>query len=190
MSVVYGIYYNDKLLYIGSTSDLRKRKNHHHSRCYNVNSDKYHYQIYKYIRDNDIDFREDCDFKILEHVEDEEDLHQREDHYIKTLTPTCNSRSAYTDKVLYNKQYRKEHSNERKQKAKQYRKEHVEEARKYKKQYRQKHADKKYICECGGRYTTNHISEHAKSQKHIYYIENCNVNIYNQSNPEEINLKV
>jgi len=39
--------------YVGSTTNFRQRKNLHKSCCNNINSKKYNYSKYKYIRDND-----------------------------------------------------------------------------------------------------------------------------------------
>ena len=52
--VIYRMYCNGTLLcYIGSTSNLKRRKIEHKTSCYNVNDgSKYNYKHYKYIRDS------------------------------------------------------------------------------------------------------------------------------------------
>ena len=54
-SCVYKICCNDiniKDCYVGSTTNLNERRRQHKSRCYNENSKKYNYNVYKFIRDN------------------------------------------------------------------------------------------------------------------------------------------
>ena len=43
---------NIKEFYIGSTDDLKIRINLHSSNCYNINSSKYNYKVYKFIREH------------------------------------------------------------------------------------------------------------------------------------------
>ena len=39
-------------IYVGHTTDMRRRKNRHKSDCYNKNTNNYNNNIYKFIRDN------------------------------------------------------------------------------------------------------------------------------------------
>lgn len=39
-----------------------------------------------------------------------------------------------------------------------------------------KNIKKKYICDCGGKYTYQHKARHCESQKHITFIENNKLN--------------
>ena len=53
--VIYKIVSNDLTItdvYIGSTTDFTKRKYGHKSNCNNINSSKYNFKIYQFIRDN------------------------------------------------------------------------------------------------------------------------------------------
>ena len=43
---------NIKDVYVGSTTDFRKRKNSHKSDCTNPNKKCYNYYLYQFIRDN------------------------------------------------------------------------------------------------------------------------------------------
>ena len=55
MNCVYRIECLDKNItdfYIGSTDDLKSRIISHKSSCYNTNTVKYNYKVYKFIRDN------------------------------------------------------------------------------------------------------------------------------------------
>ena len=58
-SVIYKLCCKDsaiKEVYVGSTTNFRKRKNQHKECCTNVNSKKYGYPVYLYIRDNGVGF--------------------------------------------------------------------------------------------------------------------------------------
>lgn len=44
--------HNNENCYIGSTSNVQKRKNKHHSDCYNQKSKNYNSKLYQYIRNN------------------------------------------------------------------------------------------------------------------------------------------
>ena len=85
----------------------------------------------------------------------------------------------------YEKEYRKENADRIKEYEKEYRKENADKIKEYKKEYRKENADKikvyqkentdkskeKHTCECGGKYTTCHLSLHKKTKKHIKFIE-------------------
>ena len=62
IGVVYFCRYNDRVIYVGSTVDFKRRLRKHKSTCYNINNTNYNTPIYKYIRDTD-DF-EKFEFKI------------------------------------------------------------------------------------------------------------------------------
>jgi hypothetical protein len=57
-TVMYYIYFENTLLYIGHSTNFEQRKNSHKSSCYNqqnINT-KYDLKIYKHIRDNNINW--------------------------------------------------------------------------------------------------------------------------------------
>jgi len=81
------------------------------------------------------------------------------------------------------KEYDKEYSEENKEKIKEYKKEYrelnQEQIKQQKKEYykvnQQKIKEKnnkKFDCECGGKYTFSNKTRHLKSKKHLKYIEN------------------
>jgi hypothetical protein len=139
--IVYGIYHDDVLLYVGSTIDLHRRISEHNSDCYNENSDKYNKTLYRYIRNNNIDFRNDCSFRILETVsnyksQDDKSflkiLRQHENLHIEKINPSQNERKAYQSE---------------------------EECKIYR--------NANNICDvCNGKYITQNKSRHLKTQKH------------------------
>jgi hypothetical protein len=90
----------------------------------------------------------------------EEILKYREDHaeYHKNY-----SAQHYLDNIEEKKIYQIE-----------YYKDNKEEIDKYRAKYREEHnevSNQKYKCECGGKYTHKHITEHCKGKKHIAFIK-------------------
>src|SRR3989338_6111731 len=88
-AVIYKICCRDptiKDIYIGSTTDLRKRKNNHKSTCNNANKKAYGCYVYEFIRNNngwenwDVVVVEEC-----QNIKNNEQLHTRERHYIEQL---------------------------------------------------------------------------------------------------------
>jgi hypothetical protein len=82
---VYCYYHEDKC-YIGSSSEIEVRKSKHENRCFNTsesNKINYNTSFYKYIRDNNLTFK-DLHFEVLETfmVTSEEELHGHEQNYI------------------------------------------------------------------------------------------------------------
>ena len=61
---IYGIYHENNLKYIGSTTNFKGRLWRHKYSCYNVNDSHYNQQIYQYIRANGK--WEDFEFKIID----------------------------------------------------------------------------------------------------------------------------
>ena len=61
---IYGMYHQDKLKYIGSSVNFKKRIIKHKSDCYNVNDSHYNINVYQYIRSNGK--WEDYKFKIID----------------------------------------------------------------------------------------------------------------------------
>jgi hypothetical protein len=56
MYVIYYIYHNETLLYIGSSKDIADRKRHHKSECFNENGVNHNKPLYKHIRENNIEW--------------------------------------------------------------------------------------------------------------------------------------
>jgi len=56
-TLIYKLVHKDDLenenIYIGSTTDFRRRKNQHKNNCYNPNSKTYNRKVYEQIREND-----------------------------------------------------------------------------------------------------------------------------------------
>ena len=115
MYLIYYIYYQKQLLYIGSTNNFKRRKRSHKSNCYNQKQKKdYNQNIYKHIRNNNINWG-DLEWKVDEtDITDVKDAHRLEGFKILEMKPLCNEIIAgrtqreykQTDKY---KEYRKEY---------------------------------------------------------------------------------
>jgi len=172
-SVIYKIYSNDQdvnEIYIGSTTNFRKRKHKH--KCLslnknNQNTNEYNRYVYEYINNNGgwnsfnmtILERYDCNNKI--------ELQTREAYYIKHLNATLNKQIP----CRTSKQYRIDN----KDKIIQYR---IDNRDKFI-QYRIDNKDKinnyltsKVMCNCGSIISKRNISAHKKSDYHKNKINN------------------
>ena len=176
--LIYKLVCNDlsvKDLYIGHTTDFTNRKRTHKSHCLNPNDPKHNYKVYKTIRENG-DWNNWSMIEIEKYpCKDENESRARERHWYEELQATMNSQCPilYVDEM---KQYKKDY-------YKNYNEIHKESIIKYHKQYREINKDKikqnkneKHECECGGRYSTCHKSEHFKTKKHLKYIQENKLN--------------
>ena len=104
LGFIYNVIYKSRCLYVGSTWDFHDRLIYHKSDCYNLNSKKYNYNIYKFIRKHDV--WEAFHFTIIDTIEtddSEEDgglneLLTAEQYYKDMLEPTLNGQDAIVDK--------------------------------------------------------------------------------------------
>lgn len=159
--LIYKVYskdLTDKNIYIGSTCNLKKRVIKHKSDCNNINSCKYNKKLYCYIRNN-----KGLNNFIIKKIIDSpcnnnEELRIIEQQYINFYDSKLNDRRSYIsdeDKKRNNKKYQNK-----------YRIEHSEEIK--------AQQNKKFSCDCGGKYTQKHITDHKRTLKHVnyYYKEN------------------
>ena len=174
-SVVYKIYCKDenvKDIYVGSTINFKKRCKDHKSRCNNINSEKYNYKLYKFIRDNG-----NFDNFIIEIIkeypcENKNQLETEEDKYIVELNPTLNSFRASRNQ----KQYYEDNKEKLAEKDKQYYEKNSEKIKEKSKQYYENNKERiaerkkiKTICPCGSYYRLSDKTKHVRSQKHKAY---------------------
>ena len=166
--VIYKILHNDKIIYIGSSTNLKYRICAHKVFCYNqYKNNKYTYnlKLYKYIRDNAINFDTELRFEVIEEV-CKKDLKKVEGKYIRT----------YKDSILNHrvecrsmKEYHQDHAEEIKEYMREW---HIriypqtrEKQLAYKKEYYQK--NKERIIERQKNYYIQHKEERAE-----YYQQN------------------
>lgn len=152
MFVVYFIYYKEDLLYIGSTENFKRRQNGHRIRCYNEDSKKSDFALYKYIRENNIEFGGLIWKTIAYEYICKDDLLKIENLYIQSCNPKCNVYKAYRtfqDKKNQNskddKLYYQRHKPEIQLRNTIYYQNHSEEIKKYEKTRRQTAERKEYM---------------------------------------------
>ena len=164
---IYKLYNPDcDFIYVGSTRDMTARKNTHKSRCNNVNDKKYNLKVYKIIREHD--GFENWFMVLLEVMPNVTKLEaeMKEDCYRVELNATMNSQRASCG-GLTKQEYKKQHRIDNK--------EHYLE---YDKRYRidnKEVINKKYDCQCGGKYTLSSKARHLKTKKHQKYISTLNI---------------
>ena len=165
---IYKIYRpcDEKTVYIGSTTQkLNLRFNEHVSSYKRFLNGKY-----RYITSFDILKHEDAEIQLLKEVKVDslEELHILENEYInkykKKNFNVLNKRKAFETES--------EKEESQKEAVKKYRNKNKEQIR--------ERRNKKFDCECGGRYSNGNKWKHLKTHIHITYIlNNCTVNIQN-----------
>ena len=151
--------------YIGSTTELTKRRHHHKITCINPNQVSYNSPVYKFIRDNggwdnwEVVKIENYDCNCSE------DLCKRERELFEELKPTLNKNRPIIS-VKETKEYQKEYRKTNNHYWKDYQKD-------YQREYRESNRDKinkrnaeKVQCECGTVVRKGSLSTHRKSDKH------------------------
>lgn len=190
-SLIYKIVCNDtniKNIYIGSSTNFRKRKFHHKSNCYNEN-DKEHYDcyVYKFIRENG--GWENWSMILVNYVpcKTKLELLKIEREYIETidndllLNRNIPSRSHKEYNRQYNKQYNKQYRENNKEKIKEKQKEHYElnkekrinQVKEYYEENKEKIKERqkeKIICNiCNSIVNKYTLSRHKKTKKCLNY---------------------
>lgn len=183
---IYKIELEEKLLYIGKTTQkLSKRKGAHKSSCFSKTKNN-NFKLYKTLREEynitKNNFSKLINLECIEEViyEDKFQLQLRERHYILKLKPSCNKRIpvSFNCSGLTKKEFDKIYYNNNKDKIsknnKNYYKKNKEVIFKRKKIYKEKNKDKiskqkkfKIICSCGCITSNSHIQRHKQTKKHI-----------------------
>ena len=150
-----------EMCYVGSSCDMKQRRQKHKYNCNNPNSKNYNNKVYKTIREHG----GWCEFQIVELGTAEQLTHTEslviEETYRIELKAAMN-----TYRCSITKDEMKERDKENK---KHYRSDNAEKI----KQYRIDIGDKmkeKHTCECGGKYTTANNSTHIKTIMHQNYL--------------------
>jgi hypothetical protein len=169
------------MVYIGSTCDLRKRIIWHKSDCYNQNKCHYNKLLYKYIRDNHIDFI-DIEVEVLEEVENlflsnrenEINARKREQYYINNQNEITGGNLLNDIRAYISEEEYKEYMTEKQAEWYQNNKERIaERGAQYYQQNKQKIKEiqsQKIDCPCGSIYTRSNKARHFKSKKHVDYL--------------------
>ena len=142
-------------LYIGHTTNFKKRKADHRCNTYNENSPKYNFRIYQAIRENHGEFGMIQLYKIPE--EQISNTLKIEQSYIDFHNAELNSMRAYQsreDRLAYLRDYGHQYSKQNKALIKSKR-------------------HKVVICECGASININNIAKHRKTANHKSILNIC-----------------
>jgi hypothetical protein len=178
--VIYKIVCNDldvKDVYVGHTTDFRKRKSEHKTNCNNENGKKYNFKVYSVVRENG----GWSNWSIIEiekySCNDSNEARSRERYFYECLNANLNSQrpiETKTDISLNKKEYYEVHRDEILLKRQEYRQLNLDKLTEYKKKYNATHKDelsKKCECECGKIYQHCKKSKHMKTKFHRSFIE-------------------
>ena len=140
-------------VYVGSTTNVNKRRYKHKYFCYDENSSKYNFKVYDFIRKNG--GWDNWDLVVIEEYpcENKIQMLQRERHHLEQLQATLNSKYPYRTKeeakemmknymIDYNKKYRQENKHT---------------IRLYKRAWRQKQKEKKELEKLNDKFETEII---------------------------------
>ena len=146
-------------VYVGSTTNLSKRRYLHNSVCNNCDSKDYNLIVYKFIREHG-NFDNWEVVKLEDYpCESYEELTRRERHWFEQLCATLNKQvPSRTDR-----EYKQDNRNKLQEYDRQYRKKNRETIN-------EKH-NKQIDCECGGHYAVKNKTRHFKTKKHQNYLK-------------------
>jgi len=162
-TVIYKIVCNDlnvKDLYVGSTTDFRKRKTNHKSDCINEKKKSYSFQVYETIRKNG--GWENWSMIEIEKYpcKDSNEKGARERYRYEQLKGNLNM--CVPNRNM--KQWENDNNDYRKEYIKKY------EQTKERKESHKKYCQKKVLCECGSTIVKCQLPRHIKSNKHQNFI--------------------
>jgi hypothetical protein len=187
---------NIKEIYIGKTTNFKRRVVRHKSNCNNINGSHYNLKVYQYIRENG--GWDNFDMIEIEKGEyDNKDSAFRERYWIEELNANLNSEIPSRTAIEYrkknreilnqkNKEYRdknieyyKEYCNKNiekiKEKQKEYYQKNIEKILQHKKKYYENNNKKikeEITCGCGCILNKSSLSKHLKTKKHQEYLLN------------------
>ena len=166
--------YDNENIYIGSTTNFRKRKNLHKSSCNCETNKHYNESKYTYIRNNG-----GWDMWDMIEIEkypcnDKREAETRERHWIEFYKSNLNS---YIPTRSYKESHRKYYQDKKeriKEVSKKYYQDNKERLKEDKAKYYQDNREntlekwkKKVTCECGCEVSKNCISKHKRTAKHL-----------------------
>jgi len=142
-TIIYKLCCKDLVItdiYVGHTTDMRKRKYLHKSVCNNEKNKKYYFNVYKFIRDNGN--WDNWDMIEIERFEaiDGDDARKRERYWIEELKATLNNKIPTRTMKEYGVIYRDKNN---------------------------VYINEKVICECGCERDRKNLARHKQSKKHI-----------------------
>ena len=186
-SIIYKLCHQNDLenenIYVGSTTNVRRRKWDHKHNCNNEKARDYNFPVYQYIRAKGNWDEWQMIFIEKYPCNGKEELEIRERYYIELLKSKLNKnipnrtqkeyRKINKEKIAkYKNQYGQEHKNEKKEYDKKYREDNKEEILEKKKQRYEKNYKQKVICDnCGCEITKHNLNHHKKTKKCINFVK-------------------
>ena len=178
--IIYKIQHNDKpeLLYIGSTTNFKMRKNKHKLSSINENYACYKCLVYKMIRNNGgwdnftmIQFKEfPCNSKREAEAEEYKLMHELK----ASMNVHTFSNDNRNERIkIHNKKYYEANKEHIKEQSKEYREANKENKKEYYEANKESIATKqkeKFECICGSNCRKSYKSRHFRSNKHLKYI--------------------
>ena len=187
---------DEKLVYVGHTTNFDKRNTKHKSSCCNNKETNYKLKVYQMIRENggwDM-------FKMIE-VEkypcnDRREAERRENEVMKDLKASMNMRKIFSteeENKLYMEEYYKTNKPKLQKQMKDYREANKEPINERHKQYYEDNKEKynekakeyykankekinaKVKCECGCDVINQNLKRHQSTKKHLNIMKNMNV---------------
>lgn len=135
-TIIYKICCKDPTIlntYTGSTSNFYKRKQQHKSNCYNIKDKKYNYYVYKFIRENG-------GWENFEMLQIEEypcntknEAALRERYWLEANNSNLNKHVPSRTSLEWQKEWRKNHPEEKKQSNAEWRKANPDYMKEYRK---------------------------------------------------------
>jgi hypothetical protein len=185
-TLIYYVYHNNILLYVGHTTDNIRRKGQHKIDCYNVKGKRYNYKFYKHIRDNEIEWNEIRWEYDKYPCNDVYEAERQEGLKIRELKPLCNmvvprrtKKEYYNDNIdkIKEKQqvYRIENKDELKKYMNQYQEDNIEKIKENKKEYYEN--NKEVILKKTKDYATKNEEKIKERQSIKIKCEVCNIEI-------------
>jgi hypothetical protein len=169
------------LVYIGSTTNFTKRKQHHKEAVYKTTSPTYNRKLYVSIRKNggwdSWNMVSICDYP----CNDKREAEKEEDRYMLELKANLNMIRSFRPIAQYcedNKDKKKQYREDNKEKSKQYREDNKEKIKQYRDDNKDKMKEnqtKKCTCECGSQFTRSNKSQHIKTIKHQKYLNSIGI---------------
>tara|TARA_R110002153_G_scaffold149145_5_gene300584 strand:+ start:102 stop:770 length:669 start_codon:yes stop_codon:yes gene_type:complete len=136
-TIIYKICCKDiniKEIYVGSTCNFINRVYNHKSNCYNENTKKFNYKVYKFIRDNGGWANWDMIMVAEANLENKLQKEKLEREYYEELgaslngiNPSRNIKEYYQDNKEKFKEYNKEYREDNKEELKEYHKEYYQD---------------------------------------------------------------
>lgn len=158
--------YDNKNIYIGSTTNFKVRKNNHKTCCNNDNAKSYNLKVYQFIRDNG-GWTEWTMIQLEAFpCETKKELQNRERYWIEQLKPVLNIEIPTKTLTEYNKEYRDNNKEKLVENYNIYYDKNKEVILEKKKE--------KITCECGSIVCKHTLAKHKRTQTHIKWIEEKN----------------